>query len=528
MSLSKEERLAIAAECLADPILFCKTFLPHLFPGRIPWVHRGLWAILTRQTDFLWKYGEVDKIISNFVVQRRPKDPPRSIFVQKGEKLLLDIERYTEIMLPRGFSKTTLAGVAATLRGIAYLDWNFLVYVSETLGHATMQTTNVKRELETNVKFQAVFGELVPSNSSPLKWTNDIAELTNGQILVARGRGGQIRGLNHRGHRPDRVIVDDVEDKESVSTDDQRKKTRQWAFADLMPALPEMNPDAQMIALGTLLHQDALLVTLAKDAQWLPIVFGAYDRQGELLWPENLDDRKLQAKKESYTLAGEINLYWMEYHNQIRDEASAHFKDRFFKQAEEPIGLRKSIYLDPAISDEKNADEATIYVVGMSEAGQIYVCENWAKRGAEPRELIDQYFDMAKRHQIDSRCHGVEANGYQAALIHLLREEMFRKKYYFEPIKVTHVKKKTDRIKGILQPRFAAGYVHFCCDCSKLQTQLLDFPNGKHDDHPDALAGAIALLDPFASFAIGDGEDPAKDEYKPLEDELGEWRSQLV
>lgn len=528
MSLSKEERLEIAAKCLEDPLLFCKTFLPHLFPKEIPWVHRGLWAILTRQTEFLKKYGELDKIFSNFVVQRTKKDTPRPVFVWKDDKILLDIERYTEIMLPRGFSKTTLAGVAATLRGIAYLDWNFLVYVSETLGHATMQLTNVKRELETNLKFQAVFGELVPSNSSPLKWTNDLAELTNGQIIAARGRGGQIRGLNHRGNRPDRIIVDDVEDKESVSTDEQRKKTRQWAFGDLMPALPEMNPDAQMIALGTLLHQDALLVSWAKDPQWLPIIFGAYDKQGELLWKENLDEKKLQAKKESYTLVGEINLFWMEYHNQIRDDATALFQQKYFKHAEEPPRLRKGIYIDPAIGEDATADEAAIYVVGMSENGYIYVCENWSKRNAEPRELIDQYFDMAKRHEIDSRCHGIEANGFQAALIHLLREEMFRKKYYFEPIKVTHKTKKFMRIKGMLQPRYAGGYIYHSCNCTKLESQLLDFPNGKYDDHADAMAGAVALLDPLASFAIGDGEDPAKDEYPPLEEELGEWRCQEI
>lgn len=528
MSLSKEEITEVAKQGLIDPVFFCKTFLPNLFPGRIPWVHRGIWAILTRQTEFLKKYGELDKIFSNFVVQRRPEDKPRPIFVWKNDKILLDIERYTEIMLPRGFSKTTLVGIAATLRGIAYLDWNFLVYVSETLGHATMQMTNVKRELETNIRFRSIYGDLVPSNSSPLKWTNDIAELLNGQIIVARGRGGQIRGLNHRGQRPDRVIVDDVEDKESVSTPEQREKTRKWAFGDLMPALPEMNPDAQMLALGTLLHQDALLVTLAKDPQWLPIIFGAYDRQNELIWPENLDDDKLAAKKISYANVGENNLYWMEYHNQIRDEDQALFKQSYFKNGPPPEGLRKAIYCDPAISKEQRADYAVIEVVGMAESGHIYVLEKWKKKGAEPREIVDAYFEMAKRHQIDPRCHGIESNGYQAALVYLLREEMFRKKYYFEPIAVTNRKKKTERIKGILQPRFAGGYITFCCDCSDIVSILLDFPNNSHEDEADALAGAVALLDPFASFAIGDGKDPAEDEYAPLEEELGEWRSDVV
>lgn len=528
MSLKKEEILEIAKQGLDDPVFFCKTFLPHLFPGRIPWVHRGLWAILTRQTDFLLKYGEVDKIVSNFVVQRSPKETPRPIFVRRGGRLLLDVERFTLIMLPRGFAKTTVAGVAATLRGIAYQDWSFLVYVSEASPHAEMQLGNVKRELETNERFRAVFGDLKPSNSSSKKWTEDLVELLNGQVLVARGRGGQIRGLNHSGRRPDRIIFDDLEDKESVATEAQRKKTKEWAFGDLIPALPELNPQAQMLGLGTLLHSDALLAAFVRDPQWLPIIFGARDRQGDLLWPENLDEKKLETKKTSYSLAGELNLYYLEYHNTYRDELNALFRAEFFKYAEAPNGLRAAIYCDPAISKKDKADEATIYVVGMSDGGKIYVLENWSKRGATPREIVDQYFDMAKRWSIDRRCHGFEGNGYQAALEYLLREEMFRKKYYFEPIKITNTVDKKKRIKGILQPRFAGGYVFFSTPCPKLETQLLDFENTVHEDHSDALAGAVALLDPFAASAADETSDLGKDEYLPLEEELGNWRSEIV
>lgn len=528
MALKKEELLEVAKQGLADPVFFCKTFLPHLFPKRIPWLHRGIWAILTRQTDFLFKYGEIQKIVDNFVVQRDPKDKPRPIFVKKGNKLLLDIERYTLLMLPRGFSKTTLAGVAATLRGIAYQDWQFLVYVSEALPHATMQLGNVKRELETNERFRAIFGNLVPTNSSPLKWTDEQAELTNGQVIIARGRGGQIRGLNHSGRRPDRIIFDDLEDKESVKTEEQRKKTRQWAYGDLIPALPEMNPDAQMIGLGTLLHSDALLARMVKDPQWLPIIFGAKDRDGALVWPENLDNRKLEMKKDSYSLMGELNLFYLEYHNSYRNEETMLFRPEFFKKGEAPQNLRTAIYCDPAISKAATADEATIYVVGMSEAGIIYVLDWWAKRGATPRELVDMYFEKAKRWKPDRACHGFEGNGYQAALEHLLKEEMFRKRYYFEPIKVTSLVDKKKRMKAVLQPRFASGYILFTLPCQKLETQLLDFENTVHDDHSDALAGAVSLLDPFAAHAAEGGEDLGKDEYPPLEEELGEWRTTVV
>ena len=51
-------------------------------------------------------------------------------------------------------------------------------------------------------------------------------ELTNGVVALCRGRGGQIRGLNVGFTRPDCIIVDDVEDEESVSTEEQMGKAK--------------------------------------------------------------------------------------------------------------------------------------------------------------------------------------------------------------------------------------------------------------------------------------------------------------
>ena len=80
----------VMSECLADPILFMRTFLPHWFSKKISWAHRGLVAILLRQTDFLlhfgkeqWPAGEAEwtkrdlaKIIKFFVWRETPTSTP--------------------------------------------------------------------------------------------------------------------------------------------------------------------------------------------------------------------------------------------------------------------------------------------------------------------------------------------------------------------------------------------------------------------------------------------------------------------
>lgn len=497
-----------------DPIKFCKIFLPRLFPGKIPWIHRGIWAVLTRRADFLDEYGEVDKIIKNFVY-RREDGTYQSIFRRNDEGILeIALGQYTLLKLGRGFSKTTIAGVAHNLYDILYQTHPYMMYVSESEKHAEMQLNSIKFELETNDRIKSVFGDLKPSPSSSLKWNENFFETTSGIAMIARGRGSQIRGQNHKGNRPKKVTVDDVEDRESVKTEEQRIKTRTWAYAELTPALDDMDSSATLNALGTLLHPEALLQTWEADPLFTVINFGARDRDGDWIWPEKMDEKKYEAKKASFARAGELHTFYMEYDNETRVPEGMKFKPEYFRH--EPPGdkeLITAIYCDPAISDKKKADDAVIVVAGMASRGEIYVLDVWGKRGATPREIIDEFFRLHKQHKC--RYAGVEGNQYQAALVHIMREEMFRKKHYFEVEKVINHRDKATRVEGILQARYASRYIRHARVFQKLETQLLDWnPPGGHDDYPDALAGCVVLLDPTAGQA---GEhDPAEDEYEPL------------
>jgi phage terminase large subunit-like protein len=523
--IKKEDIKQIAKNAYEDPVYFCKTFLPHLFPGEIPWVHRGVLAVLTRRTDFLHYYGDIDKIVRNFVYERDGKQIP--IFRKREDgSLYMVLGRYTLIMLPRGFAKTTLAGNAVPLYDILYGEQPFAVYVSETATHAQMQMDNIKRELESNDRIKAVFGSLRPGRDASARWAQDAFETTTGMAMAARGRGGQIRGLKHGPHRPKKIIFDDLEDKESVSTEEQRKKTRTWFYGDVMPALPELDPEATIVGLGTLLHPDALLTYLERDPQWTVIKFGVRDRDGDWLWKENINSQKYEIKKRSAILAGELSTFIMEYDNVYKSDESSKFRQDMIKYADPPprSELQVAVYCDPAISQSADADYTTIIAIGMDTKGGLWVLDVLMKRGMTPREQVDAYFDFLLRWRPQQA--GIESNAYQQALVHLVREEMFRKKFYMEIIPVKYSTKKTERINAILQPRYASGYIKHVRRFPELEAQLLDFPNAKHDDGPDAAAGCIALLDPYAPMAAG--EDLGKDQYEPLSKVLGNWRNKRI
>lgn len=513
-----------------DPVFFAHWFVPHWFgaassEGRakpMPWVHRGLLAILTGRTAFLETYGDVDKIIRNFSFEREGENGTEvcEIFYRDEDGILRQ-RHYSkvEIMLPRGFSKTTLINTGL-LYDIVYQNCKFPVYLSESGPHATEQLGNIKSELEfdvdsgpANERLFAVFGNLKSLQRSG-KWREDHIETTTGINLLARGRGAQIRGKNINSSRPDKIILDDVEDEESVKTEEQRVKTRKWLYAAVEPALP-VDGSGTLYAIGTLLHDDALLRTLQRDEDYACIVFGAYDKDGNLLWPWRMSEKKLDRLKRRYARAGQLSTFYMEYHNTLRTEEEQRFKSFIYSRPQVDHQSVFAIAIDPAISKKKKASEATISVASMNATtGLIHVWECWGKVGATPREMVDVYFELSKKY--NCRFHGIETIAFQAALTHLMREEMFRKRHYFEITPITHSEKKEERIEGILQPRYANGYIHHVRPYPELETQLLDWPNGKND-RADSLAMVVALLDPLAAYAADPSNDITADEFEPHE-----------
>lgn len=522
--------------CHEDPILFMRAFLTNYFPTPIPWFHRAWIAILLRKVEFLDFYDENDKIIQHFQWKRNWNDKyeqPKPLFWRDSSgRLCLRVTKYTELIVPRGFSKTSIAGIGVPLYRAAYQETKFTVYVSESGPHASMQLNNVKVEIQTNEKFRAIFGVLNPELRDAEKWTSDLIETNTGVVFAARGRGSQIRGLNHRGNRPDQIILDDVEDEESVATDLQRQKVRKWFHGAVKPAVESVKDadDRAIVAIGTKLHNDALLMTLASDPQWTTIMMDALLEDGTALWPERMSLSKIEAEKRSYALAGELDTFYQEYlPTKPAPEETAVFKKRHFKYDIRPDldSLRIGVAIDPAISEKRRADDAVIKAVGIHQSdGKIYTLADWYKLGPSPQELVAALFDIVidlggRKRAIRV---GVEAIAYQAALVHIIQEYMFRYNCYFEVETIHHKANKHSRIKGVLAPRFGGGYMVFTYRDPKLEAQLLDFPHSK-DDHPDALAMAVAMLDPFAALATPEHVNTAEDIYPPLDEVIGgEWR----
>lgn len=522
--LTREEIAAIARRGYENPVFFVMTFLPHWFPvdgdpSKIPWFHKGLLAILTRKVNFLREYPEdLAKIITNFTYTDG-EGQEHSMFRLSAEgQLELVLNQFTMLMVPRGYAKTTCMN-AATVYNTVYVERKFTVYLSESSTHATTQLNAVKAELSSNARLHSIFGEFKPAKDSGLKWTDDFAQCTNGVTLAARGRGSQVRGLNVNAQRPDNILLDDVEDTESVKTAEQRQKAQDWLYRDVMPALPRNDPTAAITAVGTLLHLDALLMVLARDPRFHSIIFGALDKQGDALWPEFMPKEKIERERQAALKVGQLNGFMMEYFSTTHDETSAKFRESYIvREAPESEIVGVAIACDPAISDRAGADNFGLALVGMTAGGIICIFKVFLKKGVLPREQVDKFFEFyAEAKKLHPSPHaGIESIAYQKALVHLVREEMFRRHTYFEIEELSHGRTgKVERVEGVLQPRYAAKYIRHVGHFPEYESQLLDWPNGKKDG-PDVVAMAITLLDPYAAAAIDPNVDLAADEYPEL------------
>lgn len=515
------DQAALLSSFYSDPILFLRTLLPDWFPRKMPWVHRGIAALVLGRGDFLLRFGkeywkdeeaewtveDLQQILEHFVYRANPDDkesPAIPLFTWEDGRLSITTSRFMETMMPRGFAKTTLFN-GLIIFMVCYKVVEYVVYISESAPHAEMQLGNIKAELDGNEAIIELFGQIAPERNDPEKWTgNDIQTLT-GVRVQALGRGGQVRGKNSRGKRPDLILGDDIEDEESVATPEQRKKVLNWLMGSARPALKRR--EGRMFLLGTILHAESMLMNIARDPNWIVVRFGAMMENGKALWPHGMTEKEWLNERETFKRQGLLDRFYMEYQSSIHVDAdSRKFAPERWKVVDRTRSEFESVAMaiDPAISDRVGADSCVIAVVGMTSHGVIHVLDLWGKAGASPREQVDQYFRMHFMHSVD--LHGVESIAYQAALVHLLTEEMARKtieyqrQAYFGIIPITHSQRKVERIEGILAPRYASGYITHQRRFHELESEALDWPNGKRD-HLDALAMAVSLLDPVATFA---------------------------
>lgn len=521
-----------------DPAFFLRFFLSHWFPSELPPFHLGTLALLSRKVAFLEQYPHAhDFLLEEFRYAADPDDPTSvelPVFQRNGQgQLIMVAGEHNNVMMPRGFSKTTLTN-GYNLHEVLTDGTIFAVYISKSSPHAQTQLGNIKIELETNELLRAAYGNVVPTRADVEKWSADELQLKNGAILVARGKGGQVRGLNYQARRPNRIILDDVEDDGSVESDTERKKTEDWFYSAVEKAGQVMEgmrghegaqDELRITNLGTLLGAECLMMTLTRDPKFSTVRFGAKLRLEDpddhtMLWPFKMSYSTYEFERQRHQRVGKLAQFTRELDSSIRVSDESIFPSQFI-YTPTPLSdlVARSLALDPAISKARRADSSAAIVAGRRASdGAIWIIDEWGEKGLSPRDLIDGMFELRSRWHTTH--HGIEAVAYQEALIYIMQEEMGRRQDFFviEPIRHGN-QEKLARVEGILSPRYKLGVIRHARPLPKLEGNLSDWPNGKKD-FPDAAAMALKLLGESQMLSVGAFAGPptaeAAADYAPL------------
>ena len=494
---NKAEQKARKAKAEKDLDYFNRTYFPHYF---------------TKPSSRLHKY----------FAARYPAMINRAVATGEGDK--------EANAAPRGNAKSTTGTFGLPLWAAAFRKRKFALIVSETRGQAESFLSFIKIELETNERLQQDFPELVGEGP---KWTSDQIITRNGVKIQAAGAGQKLRGLRHGNCRPDLVIVDDLENDESVESPDQRRKLENWFFKALMKI---GQPDTVFIVVGTILHYDSLLAKLLVKPGWKGQKFKAVIKWSPAVkrWEEwerifadiSIGKEQAEAAADSYFAAHEAEMLagtevlWEEmepyyYLMKMRvSDGPAYFES---EKQNEPLNPEDQVFseewfqdwtdgdidlegvlhagsCDPSLGKQNKRSDPSVIMGGRMKERILYLdIADIAKR--QPDQILVDILAYHERDPFDKfRFETIQFQEFFARTV----EQTAHDKGI--TLNIDEFKPNTDKDLRIirLQPWIKNGWIRFRAEHAELKRQLIYYrPKGRggHDDGPDALEMLLGLCE---------------------------------
>ena len=494
-----DETKDILAECFKSTKLFGKVFFPDLFYAPFSPLHDQIFELID-------------------------SNAPRIV-----------------IAAPRGIGKTTIARTIAA-KGIVYKENHFIPYIGNSATLAEMQTENLKGDVRTNKDVRDLFGDIKISDVtdedgnvlsddtfSKLSW---VAYGTS--LILPRGKDQQIRGLNWRSHRPDLLIIDDLEKKEELQNEELRVKLKKWFYSDVMKCIDRYSKKFRFIYIDTLKHEDSLLQELLDSSDWESLRLELCDDDLESNAPSYMTTEEIKSEFKSHEEKGQTDVFYMEYRNKVTGGDFNSFKKEYFKHYNEPEvqsiinELETIVIYDPAKTiNPLSADTAILGISLHAKSARIFIRDVVAEK-LHPDDQYYQAFSMADR--LNAKVVGVEVTGLNEFITKPMRDYMMARGTFYEIVELKarggstgKVESKAQRIKALI-PYYRQGNIyHNITCCSKLEGQLISYPFSKLWDVMDAEAYLVEMFSlgdrDFAPQNIKDGksENSDEDEYAELE-----------
>lgn len=397
-----------------------------------------------------------------------------------------------EIIGFRGSAKTTFASLGFPLQCALSGKYKFIVIINDTGEQVRGNLNNIKTEFESNPFLKILY----PNVKMGYTWSSFNLLLSNGVRIIGRSRGQNIRGIRHKQHRPDLIIVDDPENTLQVKKKESRDATESWFNSEVVPAQQETG--AKLIVIGNLLHKDGFMARLAKNDLFKVIRIPFYEEgTGKVAWKGKYPTPEIiakQRKKVGETAwSREYLLKIVNPENQVINETDItkypnEILTKLNRDGELDIKiLDGGVGIDLAISEKQTADfTAMIPAIRVKWNDKIYILIK--PNGIKKRMDFDATLKAAKLLN-DSMPIGtknyVEDVGYQRVAL----QQMKKKGLSVYPMRP--ITDKRARLETVA-PFIKDGTVLFPeTGCEDLIQSLINFGIEAHDDDVDALVYVI-------------------------------------
>lgn len=395
---------------------------------------------------------------------------------------------------PRGHAKSTMCSQIGILAVIAMRLHHNIMICSSTLQQSVDLLTAIKNELEHNDAFQRDFG--VNLDTGREMWNQEMIQIRLADgfpvRITAKSSGSSMRGTKFINWRPSLVLLDDIEDEESVSTPEQRRKLQEWLYSVLIPALDPKNTRIRFV--GTILHEDSLLNRCLKSDKWYPTILRAHNKTfSRILWPERFTKDKLMSLREIFAADGKLHSYYREYLNQVIPEDGAFFDVSKIGYVDEaPEGCEYFSAADFAISEREHADFTVITTVGVKD-DVMYICDVRRDRW-DTFKIVENL--IAAQRAFQPTTFTMERGQIERSIGPYLSLEEQKNLIFLNKRYVTPTADKKTRARS-LQGLIASGRVRIVRRIDNLARMIYElekFGSSDHDDCVDSLAYACTDL----------------------------------
>ena len=437
------------------------------------------------------------------------------------------------IAAPRGIGKTSIVGLALAARKMLFQLCEFFVYVSNSATSGELQTENLKREMLSNKIIKELFGNVKTKSPEGLDESfSKKAWVGSGRTLVLpRGSGQQVRGIIYKNARPDLIVIDDLEDTDTIENEEIRMKRKVWFNADLLKCVSRVDKRWQIVYIDTLKHEDALLQDLLDSPNWDSIRLEICDDDFKPTAPTFMSQEEVFAEAEYHRNNGMMDVFYREFRNIPISKEDAVFKPEYFNKYKEPdlmnpkVGsppnLINVVIVDPAKTVKLQSAESAIVCWGISKSDKRMYFRDCVSQKFYPDELYEAALNMVV--SMNAFILAVEVTSLQEFIIQPFKNQMRIKDITprFLPLNAQGKRSKADRV-ATLAPHYRHGYIyHNEAICGKLEAQLMGFPRSKQWDVMDAASYITKIMEMEHHYFDPEDkydDDPEK-EFEELENE---------